>query len=292
MHSAGWLESGRSSPVTRSSSTDVELLRVGLPRLRAAGSTSDEESLAFSAHQEVGQGGHFLGAVHTLERFRECFYRPLVSSTENDERWKKQRRPRRGRARRRDLARRRSRSTSSRRSTTAIRTSTRGVRRRGDVPSWATETLEAVTVQVDTVRSVEVPTRMVHGPRCRRPPRRGLPRARCTQTAPRHRQGSRRRGARRARPRAARRPRPLRRRSPEPRHRARRRRQRPPTATQGCDGLVALGGGSSIDAAKGIGVEIVHGGSILDYEYGGVPIDAGGCRRLSPCRRRPAPGAR
>jgi trimethylamine--corrinoid protein Co-methyltransferase len=25
--------------------------------------------------------------MHTLERFRECFYRPLVSSTENYERW-------------------------------------------------------------------------------------------------------------------------------------------------------------------------------------------------------------
>jgi len=47
----------------------------------------DEEALAYSAHQEVGQGGHFLGAVHTLERFRECFYRPIVSSTENYERW-------------------------------------------------------------------------------------------------------------------------------------------------------------------------------------------------------------
>ena len=47
---------------------------------------------------------------------------------------------------------------------------------------------------------------------------------------------------------------------------------------EGCDGLVALGGGSSIDAAKAIGVEIVHGGSILDYEYGGVPIT----RRLPP----------
>jgi trimethylamine--corrinoid protein Co-methyltransferase len=49
----------------------------------------DEEALAYSAHQEVGQGGHFLGAAHTLERFRECFYRPLVSSTENYERWKR-----------------------------------------------------------------------------------------------------------------------------------------------------------------------------------------------------------
>jgi trimethylamine---corrinoid protein Co-methyltransferase len=27
--------------------------------------------------------------VHTLERFRECFYRPLLSSTSNFERWKR-----------------------------------------------------------------------------------------------------------------------------------------------------------------------------------------------------------
>ncbi len=47
----------------------------------------DEESLAFGAHEEVGHGGHFLGAQHTMERFRECFYRPLLSSTANYERW-------------------------------------------------------------------------------------------------------------------------------------------------------------------------------------------------------------
>jgi len=40
----------------------------------------------------------------------------------------------------------------------------------------------------------------------------------------------------------------------------------------GCDGLVALGGGSSMDTAKAVGVEVVHGGSIVDYEYGGTPI--------------------
>ncbi len=40
----------------------------------------------------------------------------------------------------------------------------------------------------------------------------------------------------------------------------------------GCDGLVALGGGSSMDTAKGAGVELVHGGSIADYEYGKTPI--------------------
>jgi choline dehydrogenase len=41
---------------------------------------------------------------------------------------------------------------------------------------------------------------------------------------------------------------------------------------EGCDGLVALGGGSSMDTAKGVGVEVAHGGSILDYEYGKTPV--------------------
>jgi len=41
---------------------------------------------------------------------------------------------------------------------------------------------------------------------------------------------------------------------------------------QACDGLVAIGGGSPMDTAKAIGVEVEHGGSILDYEYGGTPI--------------------
>ena len=44
--------------------------------------------------------------------------------------------------------------------------------------------------------------------------------------------------------------------------------------SEGCDGLVALGGGSSIDTAKSIGVEIAHGGTISDYEYGHTPLTA------------------
>ncbi|MEX2612705.1 MAG: iron-containing alcohol dehydrogenase [Gaiellaceae bacterium] len=45
-----------------------------------------------------------------------------------------------------------------------------------------------------------------------------------------------------------------------------------------CDGLVALGGGSSIDTAKSIGVVLEHGGSILSYEWGRDPIE----RRIPP----------
>jgi trimethylamine---corrinoid protein Co-methyltransferase len=84
MHSAGWLESALVSCYEKFI-TDIESLRMLYEVFKPL--EINEETLAYSAHQEVGQGGHFLGAVHTLERFRECFYRPLVSSTENYERW-------------------------------------------------------------------------------------------------------------------------------------------------------------------------------------------------------------
>jgi trimethylamine--corrinoid protein Co-methyltransferase len=84
MHSAGWLESALVTCYEKFV-TDVECLRMLYEVFKPL--RIDEETLAYSAHQEVGQGGHFLGAAHTLERFRECFYRPLVSSTENYERW-------------------------------------------------------------------------------------------------------------------------------------------------------------------------------------------------------------
>jgi len=87
MHAAGWLEGGLVSCYEKFI-IDVELLR--MLRVEFTPLEIDEESLAFGAHEEVGHGGHFLGAAHTLERFRECFYRPLLSSTANYERWLKQ----------------------------------------------------------------------------------------------------------------------------------------------------------------------------------------------------------
>jgi trimethylamine--corrinoid protein Co-methyltransferase len=86
MHSAGWLESGLVSCYEKFI-VDIELLRMLQHEFQPL--EINDETLAFGAHEEVGHGGHFLGAVHTLERFRECFYRPLLSSTENFERWQR-----------------------------------------------------------------------------------------------------------------------------------------------------------------------------------------------------------
>src|ERR1700674_3545382 len=86
MHAAGWLEGGLVSCYEKFI-IDIELLRE--LRVEFTPLEISEESLAFGAHSEVGHGGHFLGAQHTMERFRECFYRPLLSSTANYERWLK-----------------------------------------------------------------------------------------------------------------------------------------------------------------------------------------------------------
>jgi trimethylamine--corrinoid protein Co-methyltransferase len=84
MHSAGWLEGGLVAGYEKFV-MDVELLQ--MLRAEFTPLEIDEDSLAFGAHEEVGHGGHFLGAMHTMERFRTCFYRPLLSSSENYERW-------------------------------------------------------------------------------------------------------------------------------------------------------------------------------------------------------------
>ena len=84
VHSAGWLESGLVASPDKLV-MDVEILRTLLAEFTPV--LVDDDELAFSAHDEVRHGGHFLGAEHTMTRFRTCFYRPMLSSTENFERW-------------------------------------------------------------------------------------------------------------------------------------------------------------------------------------------------------------
>jgi trimethylamine--corrinoid protein Co-methyltransferase len=69
--SAGWLEGGLVTSFEKFAA-DCEIL--DLLQAQFTPVTIDEESLAYDAHLEVGQGGHF-------------FWRPTIASTENNERW-------------------------------------------------------------------------------------------------------------------------------------------------------------------------------------------------------------
>ena len=84
MHSAGWLEGGLVAGYEKFI-VDIEILQMMHAEFTPL--EIDEASMAFGAHEEVGHGGHFLGAMHTMERFRTCFYRPLLSSSDNYEKW-------------------------------------------------------------------------------------------------------------------------------------------------------------------------------------------------------------
>src|SRR5215218_4925884 len=84
MHSTGWLEGGLVASYEKFV-LDVQVLEMLQHEFTPL--EIDEASLAFGAHDEVRHGGHFLGAAHTMERFRTCFYRPFVNSSDNYDRW-------------------------------------------------------------------------------------------------------------------------------------------------------------------------------------------------------------
>ena len=85
LHAAGWLESALLASYEKFI-IDVEALRM-FEWILTRGMPVDEENMAMDALREVGPGGHFLGAEHTLRNYRTGFYRPWISSTENFDRW-------------------------------------------------------------------------------------------------------------------------------------------------------------------------------------------------------------
>jgi trimethylamine--corrinoid protein Co-methyltransferase len=85
LHAAGWLESALLASYEKFV-IDVEALRM-FEWILGHGLPVDDEGLAMDALREVGPGGHFLGAEHTLRNYRTGFYRPWISSTDNYDRW-------------------------------------------------------------------------------------------------------------------------------------------------------------------------------------------------------------
>ncbi|HEX2421373.1 MAG TPA: trimethylamine methyltransferase family protein [Acidimicrobiia bacterium] len=84
MHGAGWMEGGLVASFEKFV-IDVEILQMMSEFLQPL--SVDDSSLAFDAIAEVGPGGHFFGAAHTLERYETAFYAPIVSDWRNFESW-------------------------------------------------------------------------------------------------------------------------------------------------------------------------------------------------------------
>ena len=84
MHGAGWLEGGLTASFEKFV-LDVEMLQMMAAVFEEVEVTP--ETLALDAVREVGPGGHFFGAAHTLARYQTAFYAPLVSDWRNFETW-------------------------------------------------------------------------------------------------------------------------------------------------------------------------------------------------------------
>jgi trimethylamine---corrinoid protein Co-methyltransferase len=83
-HAAGWQEGGLTASFEKLV-LDVEMLQLMMEFLRPI--VVDEAELGFEAISRVQTGGHFFGEPHTMERYEQAFYQPLVSNWQNYENW-------------------------------------------------------------------------------------------------------------------------------------------------------------------------------------------------------------
>ena len=83
-HAAGWLHGGLTASLEKLI-IDAEMLQMVAASLEPFEVNAD--TLALDAIREVGPGGHFFGSAHTMERYEDAFYAPLVSNWSNYETW-------------------------------------------------------------------------------------------------------------------------------------------------------------------------------------------------------------
>ena len=84
LHAAGWIEGGLTASMEKFI-IDIEMLQQMAELMQPV--RFDQGELAFEAIKEVGSGGHFFGAAHTMERYRTAFYTPFVSDLSNFGQW-------------------------------------------------------------------------------------------------------------------------------------------------------------------------------------------------------------
>jgi trimethylamine--corrinoid protein Co-methyltransferase len=84
LHAAGWLEGGLTASFEKLI-VDAEMLQMMREFLQPLDAGGLDQAMAAVA--EVGPGGHFFGVSHTLDRFENAFYAPLLSDWRNFETW-------------------------------------------------------------------------------------------------------------------------------------------------------------------------------------------------------------
>jgi len=89
-HGAGWMEGGlHASP--EKMAIDADLLAMTAAFLEPT--VVDDDTLAVEGIAEAGPGGHHFGTAHTQQRYRDAFYRPMISDWRNYETWDEAGRP-------------------------------------------------------------------------------------------------------------------------------------------------------------------------------------------------------
>jgi trimethylamine---corrinoid protein Co-methyltransferase len=84
MHGAGWLEGGLVASFEKFV-MDCDLIQMVKAFLQPI--EINDDALGVEAIREVGPGGHFFGAQHTLARYSDAFYAPMVSNWSNNQQW-------------------------------------------------------------------------------------------------------------------------------------------------------------------------------------------------------------
>jgi trimethylamine---corrinoid protein Co-methyltransferase len=84
MHGAGWLEGGLVASFEKFV-LDCDLIQMVKSFLQPI--DMSEDALGVEAIRDVGPGGHFFGTAHTLARYSDAFYAPMVSDWRNYQQW-------------------------------------------------------------------------------------------------------------------------------------------------------------------------------------------------------------